>query len=437
MKRSLLVLFVLTAGFVKAQNQVLTLEEAVATALKSNYDIQLVKNDSAVFALDYQYRNAAFLPRLNATATKVWNTNDQKQSFADGTKRERNDIRSSNLQASLNMNWTLFDGLRMFATREKLEEFTKLGELSVKNQIVNSVANVVINYYNIVQQKQQLKATEEQISINEERVKLADRKLSVGLGSKPELLQARVDLNAQKAAQLQQLTQIEQLRERLNQLMGIATQTEYQVADSIPIDLDLNYGEYAANLDQSNPSLLVAKKNVDIANLTLKERRAERWPTISLNSAYNFNRSDNQAAINPFTPLFNQNKGLNVGFGATIPLLNGFNTRRLIQQAELDIKAQELVLANQRSLVDVGLNNSFKNYEYQKKALTLEEENIELAKENVTIALARFRQGVSTYLELREAQISLADAYNRLISTRYNTKLSEIELKRLKGDIIR
>lgn len=437
MKRSLLVLFVLTAGFVNAQDRVLTLEEAVATALKSNYDIQLVKNDSAVFALDYKYRNAAFLPRLNATATKLWNTNDQKQSFADGTKRERNDIRSSNLQTGLNMNWTLFDGLRMFATREKLEEFTKLGELSVKNQIVTSVANVVINYYNIVQQKQQLKATEEQISINEERVKLADRKLSVGLGSKPELLQARVDLNAQKAAQLQQLTQIEQLRERLNQLMGIDTQTEYQVADSIPIDLNLNYGEYATNLDQTNPSLLVAKKNIDIANLTLKERKAERWPIISLNSAYNFNRNDNQAAINPFTPLFNQNKGLNVGFGATIPLLNGFNTRRLIQQAELDIKAQELILANQRSLVDVGLNNSFKNYEYQKKALTLEEENIELAKENVTIALARFRQGVSTYLELREAQISLADAYNRLISTRYNTKLSEIELKRLRGDIIR
>ncbi len=436
MKRSLLVLLVMVSGMANAQ-RVLSLDEAVATALKSNYDIQLVRNDSAVYALDYEYRNAAFLPRLNGTVTKSWNNNDQKQSFADGTKRERGGIRSSNLQAAVNLNWTLFDGLRMFATRDKIEEFTKLGELSIKNQIVNSVADVVSNYYNIVQQKQQLKAIEEQMSINEERVKLADRKLSVGLGSKPELLQARVDLNAQKAAQLRQQTLIQQLREQLNQLMGIEIQAQYDVSDSIPINMEIVYGEVANNIDKTNPTLLIAQKNIDIANITLRERRAERFPTVSFNSAYNFVRNDNKAAINPFTPLFNQNKGLNYGFGATIPILNGFNTRRLIRQAQLDIESQQITLANQRSLIDVGLNNSFKNYEYQKKALALEEENIELAKENVNIALARFRQGVSTYLELREAQISLADAYNRLIAARYNTKLSEIELVRLKGDILR
>ena len=87
--------------------------------------------------------------------------------------------------------------------------------------------------------------------------------------------------------------------------------------------------------------------------------------------------------------------------------------------------------------MNVGVSNAFKSYEYQKKALILEEENIQLAKENVTIALERFRQGVSTNLELREAQISLQDAYNRLIAARYNTKLAEIDLMRLRGDIIK
>jgi outer membrane protein TolC len=69
--------------------------------------------------------------------------------------------------------------------------------------------------------------------------------------------------------------------------------------------------------------------------------------------------------------------------------------------------------------------------------LALELENIELARENVTIQLERFRQGVSTYLELREAQISMLQANARLISAMYNTKVAETELLRLKGDLVR
>lgn len=413
----------------------LTVEEAIANALESNYEIRLVRNDSAAYAIDKKFVNAAFLPRLNGTASKVWNTNDQQQRFSDGTKRERDNLNSSNLAAAINLNWTLFDGFRMFATREKVEELNKLGELGVRNQVVITVAQVMSNYYNIVQQKQQLLAIEEQISINEERVKLADRKLSVGLGSKPELLQARVDLNAQKAAQLRQQTLMAQLKEQLNQLMGQPVEQQFLVSDSIPLKLDLQYEEIAGQIEAANPTLLITRKNLDIARLTLKEVKADRWPVIQLNSAYNFTRLDNKAAINPFTPLFNQNKGMNIGFSAAIPILNGFNTRRVIQQSRLDIQYQEISLENQRSLVLLELNNRFKDYEYQKKALLLEEENIELAKENVFIALARFRQGVSTYLELREAQISLADAYNRLISARYNTKVAEVELLRLSGNI--
>ncbi len=437
MRRSCALLLAILFGNLVGAQEILTVEEAIARALKNNYDIRLVRNDSTSYALDYKYANAAFLPRLNATASKLWNDNDQRQKFADGTSRERDDIKSSNLQTGLALNWTLFDGFKMFATKERLEEFTRLGQLAVQNQVVNTVAAVINNYYNIVQQKQQLVAIEEQMSISEERVKLADRKLSVGLGSKPELLQANVDLNAQRAAQLRQQTLMLQLREQLNQLMGQPIQTTYVVSDSIPLNLDLRYEEIANNLDTNNPAIRIAQKNIDIARVSLLERKAERWPVVQFNSAYNFTRQDNQAAINPFTPLFNQNKGLNLGFSATIPILNGFNTRRLIRQAQLDIDYQQINLQNQRSQIEVQLNNAFKDYEYQKKALRLEEENIELAKENVFIALARFRQGVSTYLELREAQISLADAYNRLIAARYNTKLAETELLRVRGDIVK
>ena len=422
--------------FVFAQNK-LTVEQAIAATLENNFDIQLVRNDSSSYALDKSYARAAFLPRVNATTGLVYNNNNQKQRLADGSKRESSGVRSKNISGSVQLNWTIFDGFKMFATRDKLAQFVQLGELNIKNQMVTSVALVINNYYNIVRQKQQLKAIEEQMGINEERVKLAEKKISVGLGAKPELLQGKVDLNAQKAARLKQQTLIDQLKEQLNQLMNIAMNTRYEVSDTIPFVANIILGDLMSGVETTNPQLLLTKKNIDITKLTLKERKAELYPVVSLNSAYNYSRTNNKTVINTFTPLFNRNNGFNYGIGITIPILNGFNVRRQIKQTQLDIDWLNISYQNQKSQINLGITNAFKDYDLQKKMLALEEENILLAKENVYIALERLRLGISTYLELRETQKSLELAYDRLIAARYNTKLAETELLRLKGDLIK
>jgi outer membrane protein TolC len=419
-----------------AQNK-LTAEQAITATIENNYDIQLLRNDSSSYALDKSYARAAFLPRVNATTGLLFNNNNQKQKFTDGTKRESNGIRSSNLTGSVQLNWTVFDGFKMFATRDKLAQFVQLGELNIKNQIINSVATVVNNYYNIVRQKQLLKAIEEQMSINEERVKLAEKKLSVGLGAKPDVLQGKVDLNAQKAARLKQQTLIDQLKEQLNQLMNVEMDTRYEVSDSIVFSDNIILGDIMGTVETSSPQLQLIKKNIDIGKLTLKERKADRYPVVSINSAYNYSKTDNKSVVNPFTPLYSRNNGFNYGIGITIPILNGFNVKRQIQQAQLDIDYLNISYQNQKSKINLGITNAFKDYELQRKTLALEEENIILAKENVYIALERLRLGISTYLELRETQKSLELAYDRLIAARYNTKLAETELLRLKGDLVK
>ena len=436
MKNFLLPLFFFICVSAGAQ-RMLTLEEAIASALQNNYDIRLSRNDSLVAALDFSYAYAAFLPRVNGSAGLTWNINDQNQKFADGTDRQRKGVKASNINYGLALNWTLFDGLKMFATRDKLEEFIRLGELGIKNQIVNTVATVINNYYDIVRQKQQLKATEEQMSVYEDRVKLAEAKFEIGTGIKPDVLQGKVDLNAQIAARMQQITLISKLKEQLNQQMNVASNTAYDVMDSIPVNMYLSLGDIQNNMESTSPSMLILKQNIAIAEIVLKERRADRWPTVSFNAAYNYSRTNNNAVVNPFSPLFNQNKGLNYGFNASIPILNNLNTRRLIRQAQLDISYQQLTFENERAKLNLNVINAFKDYEFQKQALALEESNISLAKENVSIAMERYRLGVSLYLELRDAQKSLEDAYNRLISARYNTKVAETELLRLRGDLVK
>lgn len=417
--------------------QMLTVEQAVAAAIENNYDIRLLKNDSMLAALNNSYAYAALLPRLNASSAIVFNNNNTRQRLADGSERKQGGIKSNNLSSSVNLNWTIFDGFKMFATRDKLAEIVRLGELNIKNQLVITVADVIKTYYGIVRQKQQLIAIEEQMSLNDERVTQAEKKLSVGLGAKPELLQAKVDLNAQKAAKLKQQTLIDQLKEQLNQLMVMARETRYEVADTIPIRNNLVVTEILQAAETNSPELQVAKQNITIAKLTLKERKAERFPIVSFNSAYNFSKTENKLVVNNFTPLLNRNLGFNYGLSATIPIFNGFNVKRQVKAAELDIAYQNTIYDYQKWRMDIAISNAFKDYELQKKTLRLEEENILLAKENVYIASERLRLGVTSYLELRETQKSLEDAYNRLIAARYDSKVAETELLRLKGELVR
>lgn len=417
-----------------AQNT-LTVEDAIRLALANNYEIQLSRNDSALASLNFAYANYAFLPRLNANTGISFNNNDSRQVLADGSKRERDGIKSNTIVAALNLNWTLFDGMKMFATRKKLEEFVDLGELQIKNQVIATVSEVMQLYYDIVRQQQQLKSIEEQMDLINERLKLAQYKFDIGTGAKPDLLQAQIDLNAQKSAHLTQQTNILKLKDQLNRLL-VVQRTDYTVQDTIPINEGLTLEDAQSELATVNPQLLITQKNLDIAQLTLKERRAERLPVVSFNSAYNFNRTDNKTVINPFQPLFNQNKGLNYGFVATIPIFNGYNARRLIRSAELDIQYQELLYKRDLAQISTSISNAYKDYQLNKRTLQLEEENIGLVRENLFIARERYRLGISTFLEMREAQRSLEEASNRLIQARYNTKVSEIELMRLRGDLV-
>jgi len=288
-----------------------------------------------------------------------------------------------------------------------------------------------------VRQKQQLRAIQEQMSVNEERVKLAERKLQVGTGGKPELLQAKVDLNAQRTLSIQQETLIIQLKDQLNGLVGLQLPAIYDVSDSIIINLDLKHEEISNDIENKNFSLQSTQTDIKIARLSLNERRAERSPIINLNGAYNYSQTDNTKLINPFSAVYSQINGLNYGLSVSIPILNGFNANRQIQQAKITLNRQQLLYDQQKQQIDIGIKNAYVNYDNAKKVLLIEEENILLAKENVSIALESFKRGIATFIELRTAQQSLADGYNRLIAARYNAKIAETELLRLNGGLLK
>jgi outer membrane protein len=432
---------VLAIGFVFAchltySQEEISLGQVVALALERNYDVLVAKNVLEGAETDNEYAFGAFIPQINAIGSTVWNSNDQALRFEDESRNNSGKAESNNVSASAQLDWILFDGTRMFATRERIAAIEAQGETLVKDQMVNTIASVAINYFDIIRQKQQLRAIEEQMAVSEERVKLADRKLAVGMGAKPELLQAKVDYNAQLTQVIQQQALIAQLKDRLNALVGLQLPAQYDVADTIVIDLNLRQEEIINNVENTSYALQLSRQEIGISGLTLRERRAELLPFLNFNASYNYSRTDNTRLINPFSPIFNQSDGYNYGFTVNVPILNGFNQRRLVQQAKINVRRQQILYDQQKANVNVGLQNAFVLYDHAKKILLVEQENILLARENVSIALETFKRGATTFVELRTAQQSLAEAYTRLINARYLAKTAEIDLLRLNGGLL-
>jgi outer membrane protein TolC len=434
MKRSILNFLIATS--LTAGAQPLTVDHVVQLALQKNYDIRLFQNSAALAINDSRYSFGVFLPNLNAQGGYTRNIIDARTQLFNDSIINRPGANFSNINSSLQMVWTVFDGTRMFATRKRLRELEALGALNARNQMINSTATVIATYYGIVRQKQQLKAIQEQTSVSEERVKLAERKLQVGTGGKPELLQAKVDLNAFKTAALQQVTLIQQLKDQLNSLLGMGLPDTFEVSDTIPITLDITLPMILENVENMNTALLAARKSIQVAEQSVRESRAGRSPIINFNAALTYNRREDELQANPFSTKSSRNQGYNYGLSVTLPIMNGMNVNRLIGQSKINLERQRITYDQQLTLVTTGIRIAFTSYENAIKVLQIEEENILLARENVSIALEGFRRGITTFIELRTAQQSLADAYNRLIAARFNAKISETELLRLQGTLI-
>ncbi len=440
MRKHKAVLFFLSLSFfwssIQAQEQI-TLDQVIALALERNYDIQLAKNTSESAATNDRYSIGVLTPQINAVGSSVWNNNDQKVEFENTAINRSGTAESNVLSGSVQLVWTLFDGTKMFATRERLAVLASQGELNVKEQMVSSIASVINNYYSVVRQKQQLIAIRELMSITEERVKLAEKKLQVGTGSKPELLQAKVDLNANKTLLTQQETLLIQLKELLNGLVGLQLPIPFDVSDSILINLDFKQEEVSANIEKKNFALQSSLRDINVAELSLRERRGERLPLINFNASYNYTSADFTQVVNINNPVKSTSDGYNYGLSLSFPILNGFNITRNIHQAKITSSRSKLLFDQLKQQTDINVRNAYVNYDNAKKVLLLEEENILLAKENVVIALESFKLGVVTFIELRTAQQSLADGYNRLINARYLAKVAETELLRLSGALLR
>ncbi|OFY83946.1 MAG: hypothetical protein A3F72_06150 [Bacteroidetes bacterium RIFCSPLOWO2_12_FULL_35_15] len=430
----ILLFFCLCLGLsANAQTSQITIEKAIELALKNNYDILISKNQSDQATNNNSLGNAGMLPKVDLNASGSFATNATKQEFSSGLLVDKSGVQSQNITTGAYLNWTIFDGLKMFATHGKLQQIQSLGELNLKIQIENTIVKVTSAYYNIVMLKQLISGLKENSAVSEERLKIAQKKFDLGTVSKVDVLQAKLDLNELRSALMRQNTLLSAAKEELNQLLVQNVEQEIDVNDSIPLLNQYKYEDLKNAILANNSDLLFAQKNMQVSQYMIKEAKSSYYPKLNLNANYIFSRAQNQAG---FT-LLNQNLGMNLGFTASWTIFNGLNTMNSVKNMKLNLEISNLEYENLKSLTQLAVLKSFKKYQDDIAILELEEENNKLAKENLDISLDRFRLGANTSIDIKIAQSSFQSSVSRLSEASYNAKISETQLLKLSGSIVK
>lgn len=429
-KFSILIIFgcLLYISSVHAQER-LSLEQAVQTALENNYDIKLNKNEVEQAKINVNRANAGMLPVITGNLSTNNTLSNTKQTLSNGIVQERSGARNSNMVYGPVMNWQVFDGFQMFARYDRLKELENLGEANFKLAIQTTLADVINNYYDMVQQQQQIEALTGALEISRIRLRNSESRYTIGKAAKLEVLAASVDLNTDTTNLLRQIDQYRNTKIKLNELLARDINTDFLVSDTIIIGTSLLLPELLNSASQLNPSLQSALINKRIAEINLREVKANRYPNINMNTGYNFNRAYSELG-------FARNsvgRGLNYGLTASINIFNGHLQKRAEKNATLQIENNQLQYEKLNQSITSQLSSLFQTYQTNLQLVKLERQNLEVARQNINITLEKFRLGSVAPLEFREAQRNYIDANARYTNAQFEAKLAEVALMQLSG----
>ncbi|RAJ08144.1 TolC family protein [Arenibacter echinorum] len=428
---TILYVFFSLTNLINAQD-ILTVEEAVQIALENNYQIKIAANELQIDEVSMSVGNAGMLPQVGLNLIDNNSVQYLSQTRSDGSVVERDNAKNNSLNYGIALDWTLFDGLKMFADYEQLKETRKLGEAQLKQVILNKVGEVMITYFDLVQQKQQLTALDSTIIISEQRVDLAYNRFTIGKASKLEVLNAQVDLNTDETLMQRQKELYVNTKVQLNEYLARDLKIDFEVVPEIFVDQALQLPELETLVAKENPTLQVEQINKRISELELKQTKALRYPTIFASTGYNFGRTESSLG---FTTSSNS-RGWNYGFGASLNVFDGFNQNRNEKIAKIQIENTEVAIAQRTQELMSLVNTTYQTYLTNISLIELEGKNEEIAQENMEITVEKYRIGIIPTIEFRTAQLNYINAKVRYSNAKFQAKLSEIILKQLAGNLV-
>ena len=424
----------LLCGSAFAQEKVYTLQECLNEGLQNNYSLKIQRNNQQVSDNNATLGNAGFLPTADLSGRYSVSSQDTETKLRDTREIvKENGIFNQTIDAGVNLNFTIFEGFNVSTTYKKLKELQGQGELNTRIAVENLVAGITAEYYNYIQQQIRLKNFKYAVALSKERLRVVEQRYRIGNFSGLDYQQAKVDFNSDSSAFMKQQEALHSSAIALNELLARENlNVPIAVADtSIEVASELQFEHLMSSMMENNTSLLSARRDSRLAMLDYKLKVSQTYPYVRLNAGYGY-------TLNKYNKGANYHRGsLGADFGVTIGMniFDGNNLRRERRNAKINIENARLEQTDMEQTLKSDLYNIWQAYRNNLQVLDLEKENLVTARLNYEIAMERYMLGDLSGIEMREAQKSLLNAEERLLTASYNTKLCEISLLQISGQV--
>jgi outer membrane protein TolC len=419
--------------FIGNSQQVVKPSKAISLALEHNYGVQIANNTVGIAENNKNVLNTGYLPTLTGNAGATYNLDDTEAEFSNGETTTLKGAESSRYNASINLNYILFDGLGRRYDYKRLKEVYRLSELQARETIENTITQLLTVYYDVARRTENLKSLEETLEISKDRLTRQEYQFEYGQNTKLDVLNAEVDINNDSINIINLKQRLINAKRDLNFVTGNSIIQDFEVDTTVTFLLQLNKQELLNKLYKNNVILIQNEKNIAINEFTLKANKSGYLPTIGLSGTYGWNKNNNNAAS--FVAV-SSNSGLSGGLNLSWNIFDGGSTITRVKNAQINLENQKLLKEQLRLDVERIYNNAWDDYQNKLKIYQVQEENIKTASNNFSRTQEKFKLGQVNSIVFRQAQLNLLTSELSRNQAKYDAKLAEVVVLQLSGELL-
>lgn len=413
--------------------EVLTKSEAVSIALENNFDIRAATNDLKISENSAKITNSGYLPNVSGTAGTSRTRTDSDLTFSDGSNTVNDGVKSSASNASVNLDYTIFDGFGRKYDYKKLQENYSISETQARSIMENTLVNLFVSYYEIARLTENELNQKETLDVSRERLLRAKYSFEFGQNSQLDILNAEVDYNTDSINYLTIVQQLKNEKRNLNLLLGRDVSVEFGVDTLLTFENDLRYQELAVSSKEKNASLKVEESLLRNSQYDIKVANSAIIPKIGLSSSYGWN--NNQFAPGNFLSE-STSTSLNVGANLTWNMFDGGRSNTQRQNAKLAMENQRINVERTELDLERQMQNAWTTYQTALFVMQAEQKNLQTNHHNFDRSEEQYGFGLITSIEFRQAQLNLLVANLNFNQAKYSAKIAELTLLQLSGTIL-
>ena len=416
-----------------AAQKLVSVSEAIELALENNYGIKIISNNKEIAKNNAGVLNSGYLPTVTSSSGATFNRDNLEAEFANGESTALNGAKSSRYNASINLNYTLFDGLGRYYDYKRLKETYKLSELQARETIENTIAQLYVVYYNVAQVTENVAVLEKTLTISKDRITRANYQFEYGQGTMLNVLNAQVDINNDSINLINAKQQLVNTKRDLNVVLGNVISSEFRVDTTIEFKLNIDQNDLANKVKSNNVNLLQLDKNIMINTFIVKANKSGYLPSLGLTGSYGWNKGNNNAAS--FVAV-STNTGLSGGLSLSWNLFDGGATATRVSNAKIELENRSLEKESMVIDIERNFNNAWDDYQNKLTIFQVQENNIITSTNNFNRTQEKYKLGQATSIEFRQAQLNLINSELNRNQAKYAAKIAELTVLQLSGELL-